>query len=290
MINEFVKPGHFYSVIPNITKEYNNNKPKFLDIDFNDNMHIKILDEINNYLKPFDEKFGINNTKDIKNIVLKRQSDFEYSLMNGAFEWMDSRLLFYFLQKNKPKKIIEIGCGNSTLLTYNTKKMFNLDIEIICIEPYPSDYLKKMHSQNKILLINDKLENIDLEIFKNLTCDDILFIDSTHVVKLDSDVMYYFTKILPLLNKGVLVHIHDIFFPFDYPMEWSKQGIFWNEQYFLYIFLLYNTKFKIHYCNSYSIFKFKDKLLELQKEYYEFKNNFAHHAFGGGSIWLLVCE
>ena len=229
MISELWQPGHFYSVIPNITEDYNNEDKKFLNLDFNDGSHKSILNEINNYLVNFDKEFGHID-------VSERQNNLQYTLLNGQFEWMDARLLHYFLQKNKPKKIIEIGSGNSTLLTYNTKLMFNLDIDIICIEPYPSDYLKKLNDTCKITLIQSCLENVDLNIFTTLTENDILFIDSSHVLKLDSDVMFYFTKIFPLLNKNVLIHIHDIFFPYDYPLAWLKQGRFWNEQYFLYVF------------------------------------------------------
>ena len=190
MINEHCSPGNFYSVIPNITKDYNNNTTKFLDLDFNEESHKLILNEINDYLVKFDIEFGHKN-------VSERQNKLQYTLLNGAFEWMDARLLHYFLQKNKPRKIIEIGSGNSTLLTYNTKLMFNLDVDIICIEPYPSDYLKKLHNTGKITLIENCLENVDLNIFTTLTENDILFIDSSHVLKLDSDVMFYFTKIFP---------------------------------------------------------------------------------------------
>jgi len=283
MINEFVNPGHFYSVIPNITEDYNNNNTKFNNLDFNEESHKIILNELNNYLVNFDEEFGRTN-------VLERQNNLEYTLLNGAFEWMDARLLHYFLQKNKPKKIIEIGSGNSTLLTYNTKKMFNLDVDIICIEPYPTDYLEKLHNTGKLTLIKSCLENIDLNIFTTLTENDILFIDSSHVVKLDSDVMFYFTKIFPLLNKNVLIHIHDIFFPYDYPLDWLKKGRFWNEQYFLYTFLQYNTKFSIKFCNSYSGYKYHNELESIQKNTYEKKNNIANDVFSGGSIWLIVNE
>lgn len=198
------------------------------------------------------------------------------------------KIITLFFAKNKPKKIIEIGSGNSTLLTHNTNMMFNLGIEITCIEPYPSDYLRELNKIGKITLIEDKLENIDLQLFSTLEENDILFIDSSHVLKLDSDVMFYFTKIFPLLHKNVLVHIHDIFFPYDYPLDWLKQGRFWNEQYFLYIFLQYNTKFKIKFCNSYSAFKYKDNLKNIQQNTYEIKNNLCAGVFGGGSIWLLV--
>ena len=281
MINEFVEPGNFYSVIPNITKEYNNRDTTFLNLDFDEKSHVSILKEIPTYLTKFDEEFGHTN-------VIERQNEGKYTLMNGAFEWMDARLLHYFLQKNKPKKIIEIGSGNSTLLTYNTKIMYDLDLDIICIEPYPSDYLKQLHTLGKITLIVEKLENIDLSIFKTLSENDILFIDSTHVLKLGSDVMFYFTKIFPLLNKGVLVHIHDIFFPYDYPLEWIQGGRFWNEQYFLYVFLQYNTTFKIKFCNSYSQFKYSKELKKIQKNTYEIKNKIIKEVFSGGSIWLTV--
>ena len=283
MIQEFVPPGHFYSVIPKITEKYNNNDIKFTNLNFNEDSHKSILNEINDYLTKFDKEFG---HKDVK----KRQDNLQYTLLNGAFEWMDARLLHYFLQKNKPKKFIEIGSGHSTLLTYNTKMMFNLDFDIICIEPYPSDYLKKLSKTGKITLIQDCLENIDLKIFTTLTENDILFIDSTHVLKLDSDVMFYFTKIFPLINKNVLIHIHDIFFPYDYPLEWIKQGRFWNEQYFLYVFLQYNTKFSIKFCNSYSSYKYNNELKKIQATTYEKQNKICDSVFSGGSIWLNVDE
>jgi predicted O-methyltransferase YrrM len=293
MINEAFKPGHFYSVIPNINKDYNNNSTKFLNLNFNEESHKTILNELNNYLIHFDKEFGsIKNIQytniEYKNIVEKNQNEFKYTLLNGAFEWMDARLLHYFLQKNKPKKIIEIGSGNSTLLIYNTKQMFNLDLEIICIEPYPSNYLVSLHDKGEITLIKNNLENIDLNIFTTLTENDILFIDSSHVLKLDSDVLYYFTKIFPLINKGVLIHIHDIFFPYDYPLDWLKEGRFWNEQYFLYVFLQYNDKYKIKFCNSYSQFKYSEELEIIQKNTYERVNNIANNVFSGSSIWLTV--
>jgi hypothetical protein len=280
MIKEGVEPGHYYSVIPHITQEYNNTDTNFLNLDFNDKSHLSILKEINNYLTKFDKEFGHAN-------VSERQQNLQYTLMNGAFEWMDARVLHYFLQKNKPKRIIEIGSGNSTLLTYNTKCMFNLNLDIICIEPYPASFLTQLHNENKILLVHDNLQNVDLNMFTTLEKDDILFIDSSHVGKLNSDVMFYFTKIFPLLKTGVLIHIHDIFFPYDYPVSWIKEGRFWNEQYFLYVFLQYNTKFKIKFCNSYTQFKYHKKLKNLQKDTYEVKNNITD-SFGGGSIWLIV--
>ena len=283
MIYETYETGNFYSVIPCITEEYCNTDTKFINLNFNDEKHVEILNDLPKYLINFDETFGHKNT-------VERKNNYQYSLMNGMFEWMDARMLHYFLRKNKPKKIIEIGSGNSTLLTYNTKNMYNLDLQITCIEPYPKDYLTKLHTAGNINLIANKLENVDLEIFKTLEANDILFIDSSHVMKLDSDVMYYMTKIFPVLKKNVLIHIHDVFFPYDYPTEWLKQGRFWNEQYFLFGFLQYNTKFKIQFCNSYAHFKYNAILKDIQRSSYETSNNLYNGVYSGGSLWLLVTE
>jgi len=293
MISEFVEPGHFYSVIPNISENYNeSNKIKYNDLDFSDASHIDILNDIKNYISDFDKLFGIKQTNkinfsDIYSDINKRQDELKYSLGNGAFEWMDARLLYYYIVKNKPKKIIEIGSGNSTLLIYNTIKLHNINCNIICIEPFPNKWLYKMRDKNIITLIENKLEEIDLNIFSQLDENDILFIDSSHVVKLNSDVLYYFTKIFPILKKGINIHIHDIFFPYEYP--WIKEGRFWNEQYFLYVFLQYNNKFKIRFCNSYAEYKHKNLLKIIQHNCYEnltYNSCDNNKIFSGGSIWL----
>ena len=146
MIKEHYYPGHFYSVIPNITNNYNNTNTKFLDLDYNNNNHEDVLKELNNYLLDFDDSFGPRDTN--LNTLIERKNKLQYTLVNNSFAWMDSRLLYYFLQKKRPKKIIEIGSGNSTLLIYNTKKKFNLDLEIICIEPYPGESTDKTPDGN----------------------------------------------------------------------------------------------------------------------------------------------
>lgn len=291
-VNEFVNPGHFYSVLPSVSTTYNeDNKVKFDNIDYNENSHQGILKELDIYLTEYDNEFSKNfNLNDKSKKISENQQNFRYTLVNGSFEWMDGRMLYYFIQKYQPKRIIEIGSGNSTLLMCNTIQKFNLNTQITCIEPYPIKFLEDLDNMGKINLMKEKLENVSLDIFKTLESGDILFIDSSHVGKLNSDVLYYFTKIFPVLNKNVIIHIHDIFFPYEYPREWITSGRFWNEQYFLYIFLQYNTKFKVKYCNSYTGFKYKNELIELQKNTYEIKNNIANQFYTGGSIWLDVVE
>ncbi|MFN4151401.1 MAG: class I SAM-dependent methyltransferase, partial [Candidatus Sericytochromatia bacterium] len=132
------------------------------------------------------------------------------------------------------------------------------------IEPYPDLLLSLIKSKNDIKnkLISKKLQEVSVKIFKSLKENDILFIDSTHISKFNSDVNYIFFKILPTLNKGVIIHFHDIFHPFEYPFSWLKQGIFWNEIYLLRAFLQFNTTFKIIYFNNYLYQNYKKILLE----------------------------
>ena len=296
-------PGHFYSVIPNISKKSEEEEsknpsrypslPPFMNLNFHDDRHVTIIEDLPDYLGFFDQIFGVNsfeNKDDLYRQIGERTQRLCYSLMNQSFEGMDARLLFYFVQKNKPKRIIEIGCGNSTLLLWNTKKIFGLDVEITCIEPYPHPFIKKMRDKGHIHLLESDLQEIELTLFSTLEENDILFIDSSHVGKHKSDVLFYFSKIFPLLRKNVLIHIHDIFFPYDYPQSWLEEGRFWNEQYFLFMFLQYNTKFSIVFGNKYSEYKFPDKLRQLQKNSYERQHGFVkkEDVFSGGSLWLIV--
>lgn len=282
MIKEAFPPGHFYSVIPDIENEVLNWEPKYLGIDYDDNNHIEVLDELNNYLTKFDKEFGIEgNVENLK-------SQYKYSLNNSAFALLDGRMLHYYLQKDKPKHYVEVGSGSSTLLALNTKEMFNLDLEIVCIEPYPSPHLIKLAELGKIKLIRDKVQNVDLSWFKNLSPNDIVFIDSSHVVKVNSDVLYEFRDILPVLKSGIRIHFHDIFLPYEYPVDWLRKGRFWNEQYFLYTFLQYNSKFKIDFCCQYARYKFSDKLYKIQQNTYEHLVKKRPLPIAGGSIWLKV--
>lgn len=294
--------GSFYSIFPNKMKDYNGNCP-YTDIDYNDISHEKIISDLPNKLRFFDGMFGYkfsqkNNLNDIIKFLGKNKKEelekniFNYYLCNGSFEWMDGRLLFYFISLFKPNKIIEIGSGDSTLLMHNTIKKLNLNTKIICIDKNPHPIIKKLYNQNHILLIEEDLVNIDLKIFESLNKNDILFIDSSHTVKMNSDVIFYFSKIFPILKPGVNIQIHDIFLPYEYPLGWINEGIFWNEQYLLYIFLQNTQKFKILFSNNYAHYKYKKTLFEIQKSYYENKviidmqNN--DEPFAGGSIWLRV--
>ena len=173
-----------------------------------------------------------------------------------------------------------MGSGYSSCVILDTNELF-FDNAISCtfIEPYPDlvDSLMEDRDLSRIELVRKKLQEVDSSRFTALSAGDILFIDSSHVSKIDSDVSYVFFKILPLLKSGVHIHFHDIIYPFEYPKEWVYQGIAWNEAYLLRAFLQYNSAFKIQFFNS-------------------FLSLFHREAFGdaiplgmkntGGSIWI----
>jgi hypothetical protein len=164
----------------------------------------------------------------------------------------------------KPKKIFEIGSGNSTYLAaqavLKNKEENGKGCELIAFEPYPNDVLRAgFPGLSK--LIPTKIQNIALSKFSELKENDILFIDSSHVLKIGGDVQYEYLEILPRLNKGVIVHIHDIFLPAEYPKEWVlKKYRFWTEQYLLQAFLASNSAFEVLWGGSYMHLKHPDKL------------------------------
>ena len=179
-----------------------------------------------------------------------------------------------------PKRIIEIGAGNSSCLILDTNELFfNGSIACSFIEPYPEYFISLLRPDDiaTIKLIPERLQDLDLTIFEQLEAQDILFIDSTHVSKLNSDVNKYVFEILPALNKGVVVHIHDVFHPFEYPIEWLREGRSWNEQYVIRAFLQYNKAYSIKLFTTHMIKKhyswFEEKMPKCLKS-------------TGGSLWL----
>lgn len=166
---------------------------------------------------------------------------------NGSYLSGDAEYLYNMLRHFKPSKIIEIGCGYSTLMAINAvdkNRTENADYrcEHICIEPFEMPWLET----KGVTVIRDKVEDVNVSVFEQLGENDVLFIDSSHIIRPQGDVLFEYLEILPVLKPGVLVHIHDIFSPGDYLDLWIyKQHILWNEQYLLEAFLSFNSGFKV---------------------------------------------
>jgi predicted O-methyltransferase YrrM len=178
---------------------------------------------------------------------LTRQRDLEYFYNNSYFESGDSEFLYNMSRLFKPQRIFEIGSGHSTLMAVNAiqancRADADYICEHVCVEPYEARWLENLN----VRVIREPVERLDKRLFGDLEKNDILFIDSSHMIRPQGDVLFEYLEILPILKPGVLIHIHDIFTPKDYPKEWLHQNVcFWNEQYLLEAFLSFNTAFKI---------------------------------------------
>jgi len=155
---------------------------------------------------------------------------------NGFLPGLDIVMLYAMMAKYKPSTYIEIGSGNSTKVAFRTKKDLNLSSKIISIDPAPRAEIDSLADQ----IIRKPFEEIDLSIFSNLQAGDIVFVDNSHRIFPNSDATVFFLDVLPSLPAGVIVHIHDIYLPSDYPQFMCDR--FYSEQYALAAFLLANPE------------------------------------------------
>lgn len=166
---------------------------------------------------------------------------------NGSFESGDAEFLYNIVRHIKPKKIIEVGCGTSTKIIQHALKNNEVEHKYrathICIEPYEQPWLASFPN---IKLVREKIELLDLKLFDELGSGDLLFIDSSHMVRPQGDVLHEYLTIIPNLNNGVYVHVHDVFTPHDYLEQWITENVlFWNEQYVLEALLTGNESLEI---------------------------------------------
>ena len=180
----------------------------------------------------------------------KTQEHNRFYLGNGLFDGVDALVAYCMIRHFQPRLIIEVGSGFSSLVLGQAVEK-NKNSGLICIEPFPREFLREGFPGLQSL-IEKKVQDIDLEFFSQLGSGDILFIDSSHTVKIGSDVNYLFLEVLPRLNPGVIVHVHDIFLPFEYRRDWVLDEFrFWTEQYLLQAFLTFNSEFEVLLANYY---------------------------------------
>jgi hypothetical protein len=211
----------------------------------------------------------------------ERQPGFRYFYENQMFSYSDAISLFGILLELRPQRVIEVGSGYSSCVSMDTNDLFlNRSIKMKFIEPHPEGLFSLLRPEDSYRDCVEpiRLQKAPLEWFTELQGGDILFIDSSHVGKLGSDVNHYFFTIFPALASGVYIHIHDVFYPFEYPASWIIElNRSWNEAYLLHTFLQYNPAYEVIYFNHYMCREHRG-LLEAKMPKC-LKN-------GGGSIWL----
>ena len=203
--------------------------------------------------------------------MMRRELEYYYD--NGTYESGDAELLYSMIRHFKPRRIIEIGAGMSTLMALNAIRANVGDdpsytCRHLCIEPYGPTWLERLD----IEVVRKKVEQLDVEVFGVLKENDLLLIDSSHMIRPGGDVLFEYLQILPTLNVGVLVQSHDIFIPREYPLTWIRDRmVFWNEQYLLEAFLTFNERFKVAvalnylWCHHASVVREKFPVLRSQE-------------------------
>jgi SAM-dependent methyltransferase/predicted O-methyltransferase YrrM len=222
--------------------------------------------------------------------VLARQAQFDfvdeptadptvYHALNDQYPPLDAWVLSGVLQHFRPTRMVEVGCGFSTLVSARTnRECLDMSMRLTCIEPHPRDFLLAGVPGVSDLRV-EKVQDTPLEVFSELQNGDVLFIDTSHTVKTGGDVNWLFLEIIPRLEPGVVVHIHDVFVPGEYPEVWVMDGWGWNECYLVRAFLTFNDQFEILWGAQYMLSNHPATV------YGAFKG-LQRYPPGGGSLWI----
>jgi hypothetical protein len=273
-------PGHFYSPLPDLN-EINSKSKCIFDrsltdlpcIEINKDSQIQLLERFSNLYSeiPFSDY---------------KSEKWRYYLDNPFFSYGDGIILYSFLRHFSPKQIIEVGSGFSSAELLDVNDFFQKNIDFTFIEPFPDRLFGLISEQDKknVKIEIKSVQEVEQSLFSILEANDILFIDSSHVAKINSDVLHILFNILPKLKKGVIIHFHDILWPFEYPQNWLEEGRAWNEAYILRAFLQSNPDFEILYFNSYMALHHRDVVKQLMPRILQMPSSTVTH--GNTSLWL----
>ncbi len=266
--------GHYYSPVvdPATVRKYiNRERSSFIGDIPGVIINIREMDDLWNLMSGV-----IASTPFTEN----KSDSFRFYYNNNIFPYGDAISLRMMMAYLKPRSVVEIGSGFSSACMLDAAEEFNLDTKFTFIDPYLErlNSLLKTSDHDRVLIVEDAVQNVNDSLFSRLGAGDVVFIDSTHVLKTGSDVHFEIFNILPKLNSGVLIHFHDIQYPFEYPDQWIfEQNYSWNEIYALRAFLMYNPQFRIKFWGS----CFAQRRTEAVRSVFPlFLKN------PGGSIWI----
>lgn len=268
-----IVPANFYSNIPLVQEiensfEYKNSNQEVYNSDiFSQETISNFIEQISVYADEFNPPLESNS-----------ENPGQFFWKNPAFSFSDAMSYYCVIRHVKPDCILEIGSGYSTLVADQALKK-NGRGKLILIEPYPKEFLAELETVDKI--IKSFVQDISVSNLVDLieSCQ-IWFIDSTHTVKVGSDCLYLYLKIMPEICQDLLVHTHDIYLPFGFPKEAAlEKQIYWTEQYLLYAYMLDNPKIEVLFGSAYA----KKKLPNLLKHF--MRNRYPG---GGGSLWYQL--
>jgi methyltransferase family protein len=259
-----VTPVHFYQPIPDtqsLPQTLWNRPSELIGINMNDS---KQLDLLRNHFPKFRHEY--------EKLPAEPPPG-----QKGPFRGVDVLSAYCMVRHFQPRLIVEVGSGFSSRVL-GTAATKNKSSGLVCIDPFPGELTRKGSIPGLKSFIEKQVQDIDLEFFSQLQARDILFIDSSHTVKIGGDVNYLFLEVLPRLNDGVIVHVHDIFLPFEYRRDWVMDELrFWSEQYLLQAFLTFNSAFEVLLANNYLNCNFHDDLVATFS---------GLTSYLGGSFWM----
>lgn len=273
---KFSPPGHFYSPLPSeqeVADAYARGDfgPPFAGVDLHEGAQVELLRRLAPHYgsHPFPES---------------KTRERRYHLDNPSYGHFDGLMLYCMLRHLSPRRVIEVGSGFSSAAMLDTNEYsMNGSMQLTFIDPDMSRLrpLLREKDEGRVRLIEQRVQDVPLATFDQLESGDVLFIDSSHVAKIGSDVNRLYFDILPRLRPGVHVHIHDVAGNLEYPREWYAEGRAWNEQYLLRAFLMFNRAFRIEL--------FTGWLFDHHRAFFE-----AHMPLctrgGGGQLWLQRVE
>jgi hypothetical protein len=201
---------------------------------------------------------------------------------DGGYGPIEAQVLAAFVAARRPARIVQVGCGVSTAVMLTAARLAGYRPDVAAIDPYPTNYLRQADGEGTLRLLAEPAQFVDIDSFTSLGPGDLLFVDSTHTVKPGSEVNRIVLEVLPRLERGVLVHFHDIYFPYEYGRGFLNGDLFFpGETSLLYAFLLNNPAYRIELCLSMPHYAAPEALKALLPAY-EPQGNDGGLAAGGG--------
>jgi hypothetical protein len=212
-----------------------------------------------------------------------RQEHRRYYFENDFYSYGDALVFRSMVKHLRPIRLVEVGSGFSSAVALDTREACGFPREMTFIEPYQERLQQLLRGEDarEVRILERKVQQVDRTLFTSLQANDIMFIDSSHVVKTGSDLHHILFEIVPALSAGVVLHFHDVFWPFEYPESWAVEQLrAWNEVYFLRAFLMYNHDFEIMFFNDY--------FAKMHTAYVVEASQFLRNP--GGGLWLRKCR
>ena len=253
---------HYYVPLPELSDIAPGDwsKPsRMAGVDMNAPAALELMDTVlPPYLAEFRARFPIHAPPDKKG----------FYLINATYMAVDAHVLYGLVRHAKPRRIVEIGNGASTMIAVaaaETNRAEGHPVEVISIDPYPTPTFANGYP-GLSELIPKKVQDVPTSLFESLGENDIFFIDSSHVLRTGNDVQHIYMDLLPILNNGVYVHVHDISLPLPYPKAYFDMQLYWNEQYLLQSFLMFNSRYKVIWPGNYMMVNYPDKMMSVFPE------------------------